>query len=170
MEKVVFLDRDGVINRRMPEHEHVLNWGSFEFLPAVEEGIRILNEEGYVVVVITNQSCIARGQLTEAALNLIHEKMNQALIKNNAIISKIIYCPHDDNQCSCRKPAVGMFLEFEKEMRVDKLNSYMIGDSVSDIKAGTNYGVRTIFIGEMEVQCTYKCKSLRDAVKYITGR
>ena len=144
MTKGVFLDRDGVINRKPPEGDYVTRWEDFQILPGVTEGIAQLNRAGFRVIVVTNQRCIAKGLITVAELELMHERMLHLLAQAGATISAIYYCPHETEPvCQCRKPAPGMLLEAAREHGIDLGASWMIGDSESDIKAGKNAGCKT---------------------------
>lgn len=103
MRRAVFLDRDGVINRKAAEGDYIKSWSEFEILPGVVSSIKRLNEEGFLVIVISNQRCVARGIITEDELNEIHENMKEELAKKGAIIDDIYYCPHDiKDRCDCR--------------------------------------------------------------------
>lgn len=167
MDKVVFLDRDGVINKNAKEHEYITCWADFEFLANVPEAIYSLNNAGYKVVVVSNQRGIARGITTRAAVDELHKKINEYLNKMGAGIDCFLYCPHDIAECSCRKPNTGLFLASERLFDVDKSRSYMIGDRASDIEAGHTYGVKTIFVGGYNGQADTCCKDLYEAVKII---
>lgn len=147
--KVAFLDRDGVINRKAAEHDYIKKPEEFQLLKGVPAAIRLLNHYGYKVIIVTNQRGIARKLMTKADLTTIHEKMHQELAVQGAFVDKIYYCPHDiiDN-CSCRKPKIGMLLQAEAEYPVNKSLSFMVGDSLSDIQAGISFGVSPILIGE----------------------
>jgi D-glycero-D-manno-heptose 1,7-bisphosphate phosphatase len=142
--KGVFLDRDGVINRKPPEGDYVTRWEDFQILPGVTEGIAQLNRAGFRVIVVTNQRCIAKGLITVPELELMHERMLHLLAQAGATISAIYYCPHEaEPVCQCRKPAPGMLLEAAREHGIDLGASWMIGDSESDIQAGKNAGCKT---------------------------
>ena len=144
MNKAVFLDRDGVINRKL-EDDYVKIWEDFHFLQGVKEAVRILNEKGYLVIVVTNQRGIARGLMTESDLEGIHRRMREEFQKYRAHIDDIFYCPHDiSDNCACRKPQAGMLIEAQEKWDIDFSQSYIIGDSQSDIEAGQRVGCRGI--------------------------
>lgn len=144
MRRAVFLDRDGLINRKAAEHDYVKCWHEFFFLPDVPEAIARLNRAGYLVFVVTNQRGIARGLMSAADLQSIHEKMCAELQSCGAHIDGIYVCPHDIGQCHCRKPDIGLFLQAERDFQIDKAGSWMVGDSDSDVEAGKRYGVMTV--------------------------
>ena len=152
--KCVFLDRDGVINKKAPEGDYIKNWNEFIFLPGVKVAIRRLNKAGFLVVTITNQQGIAKGLMTEQDLKDIHTKMIEELKNSGAKIDGIYYCPHDEkDNCNCRKPKIGMFLKSFKDfkdvgIKISLSKSYMIGDSEKDIIAGKMIGLKTIKIGK----------------------
>lgn len=145
MNSAVFLDRDGVINRKAIEGEYITSWEEMELLPGVAEGIALLNRAGFCVIVVTNQRCVAKGLISETDLQDMHTRMREVLARDGAVIDAIYYCPHDlESQCRCRKPAPGMLLEAAKSRSIDLASSWMIGDSDSDIEAGKGAGCRTI--------------------------
>jgi len=153
MNKSVFLDRDGTINR---EVNYLNNPDNLELLPRAAEAIKMLNEAGYKVVIITNQSAIARGFLTTERLNKIHERLLRLLSLREAKIDAIYYCPHHPNEnCKCRKPRPGLILEASKEHNIELSGSYVIGDKLIDIEAGKRAGCKTILVktgyGEEEI-------------------
>ena len=149
LNKTVFLDRDGVINQKL-ENDYVKIWGEFRFLPGVKEAVRILNEKRYLVIVVTNQRGIARGLMTESDLKDIHRRMSTQFQKHGAHIDDIFYCPHDiSDNCACRKPKAGMLIEAQKKWDIDFSQSYIIGDSQSDIEAGKRVGCRGILTTEL---------------------
>ena len=144
MTKAVFLDRDGVINQKPEEGEYITSWEDFKILPGVAEGIALLNRAGYMVVVVTNQRCVAKGLLSVADLEKMDEQMSQALSRASAKLDGIYYCPHDyEPSCSCRKPAPGMLLDAARVHGVDLRSSWMIGDSEIDMQAGKRAGCKT---------------------------
>ena len=144
MNKAVFLDRDGVINRKL-ENDYVKSWDEFQFLPGVIEAIKAINEKGYLVIVVTNQRGIAKGLMTEKDLEEIHRRMLKELKKHGARIDDIFYCPHDiSDDCNCRKPKPGLLIQAQKKWNIDFAQSFIIGDSNSDLEAGRQVGCRGI--------------------------
>ena len=144
MTRAVFLDRDGVINRKAPEGQYVTRWEDFQLLPGVIEGVAQLNRAGLCVIVVTNQRCVAKGLLSEEDLKKLHQRMSDHFVQGGATIDAIYYCPHElEPPCRCRKPAPGMLLEAARSRDLDLEASWMIGDSDIDIQAGKNAGCRT---------------------------
>lgn len=170
LQKVVFLDRDGVINKCAKEHEYIREWDKFIFLPKVETAIKILNSHGYHCILITNQRGVGRGIMTMEQVNQIHNNMKQYLSSHSGKIKDIFICPHNE-PCDCRKPNIGLFLQAEKKYDFDKKKVYMIGDQQTDIIAGKRYGIHTIFISktrqELQEQPDFSCKDLYEAVKIL---
>lgn len=165
MEKIVFLDRDGVINRNAPPHQYILNLQTFHVLPNTAEAVHLLNNNGYKIIVVSNQRCISLGMLTVSALNEIHDHLNRELAKHNAHIDAFYTCPHNIGECSCRKPQIGLFRQAEKQYNIDKGNSWMIGDNLTDIQAGIAYGVKSILIQPHDESA--HLHSLLDTVNFI---
>lgn len=150
----VFLDRDGVINRKPVEGDYICNWSQFMVLPGVEEAIRSLNQAGKTVAVVTNQRGIALGRYTEKDLMDIHRQLQEHLAANGAHIDAFYFCPHDRHQCECRKPGTALFEQaFHDFPQASAANSLLIGDSLSDIQAAKKMKMRSIFIeGEPDRQ------------------
>lgn len=143
----VFLDRDGVLNRKPAEDKFISRWSDLEVLPGVEAAIAQLNRCGCTVIVVTNQRGIALGRYTEQDLANLHQKLRAHLSMHGAHLNAMYYCPHDRDQCSCRKPKPGMFEQaFRDFPKAKSSNSILIGDSISDIQAGEDLGMKTIFI------------------------
>lgn len=128
----IFLDRDGVINSKAAEGEYVRSWDEFRIIPEVVTWIRLFNALGYVVVVVTNQRGIALGLVTEENLKLIHSNMVQELAARGAFVDDVLYCPHDEGCCECRKPGTGMIREAARKWDIDLERSVVIGDSERD--------------------------------------
>lgn len=168
MNRIVFLDRDGVINKKAPEGQYITDWEAFLLLPCVVEAIALLNKANYRIVVVTNQRGVARGIMTMAMVEQIHAKMCSVLAAHGAFIDMVLFCPHEIGTCSCRKPEIGMFLQAEEKLApIDRHGSFMVGDSRSDIEAGQRYGVHTISLGEEYSGADYHCNNLLEAANYI---
>ena len=149
--KAVFLDRDGTINR---EIDHLHSSSKLEFIPGVVSAIKEIRNQGYLVVVITNQAGVARGLYREEDVVLLHKVMNQRLMKEGALIDAFYYCPHHPEagfeqyrlQCNSRKPKPGMILKAFEDLGINPIESILIGDKESDILAGKNAGIAHNFI------------------------
>jgi D-glycero-D-manno-heptose 1,7-bisphosphate phosphatase len=147
----VFLDRDGVLNQRPPEHDYVRSRDQFSLLPGVAEAVRRLDAAGYALVVVSNQRGIARGLVSRGTLKAIEE----AILEETGVAVAFYYCPHDrDDGCSCRKPAPGMLLEASADLTLDLSRSVMVGDAETDVEAGRAAGTRTILIAPAGVETT----------------
>jgi len=141
-----FLDRDGVLN---VDTGYVHKPEDFIWKKGAPEAIRMLNESGYLVCVVTNQAGVARGFYTEAVVDALHEWINEQLIEHGAHVDAFYYCPHHPTagqgnylaDCPCRKPQPGMVLKALKEWSVDCSRSFLVGDKVSDIQAGESAGI-----------------------------
>ncbi len=145
--RTCFLDRDGVLNRKMPEGKYVTRWSEFEVLPGVVEAIRRLNEAGIRVIVVSNQRGIARGLYTVQDVEEIHSRFHDLLMAHGAHIDRFYFCPHDQTGCDCRKPRPGMFHQAQRDFaNIDAATSAMVGDSLSDIEFARNTGMLGIFI------------------------
>ncbi len=145
--RAIFLDRDGVLNVRPPEHEYVRSAAEFQWLPGAAEGAARLGRAGYVMTVASNQRGVARGLVTWEVLEEIEALIQDGLQPWGARIHAFRYCPHDlDAGCSCRKPAPGMFQALSSELGLDPARSWTIGDSASDVSAGRAAGTRTVLV------------------------
>lgn len=145
--RFVFLDRDGVVNRKPPEGDYITSWDRWEWLPGAAEAIAALNQAGLTVLLATNQRAIALGLLSEEGLAEIHSRMRAHLEQRGARLDGIYHCPHDRGQCRCRKPETGLFERaFRDFPAANPGNSVMIGDSLPDIEAGRRLGMKTVFV------------------------
>ena len=145
--RCVFLDRDGVINRKAPEGNYIAKWGELEILPGVETAVAELNRSGRRVIVVSNQRGIALGYYTREDVEALHAQLQKHLGEHGALIDAFYYCPHDEGECHCRKPATGMFEQaFRDFPGVSAANSLMIGDSLPDIAAAQALGMPSILI------------------------
>jgi len=149
MRKAAFLDRDGVINRKAPGNGYITTWEEMEILPGVPDCIAKLNNAGFHVIIVSNQRCVAKGLLSSADLEMMHERMKEHLAQFDARIDAIYYCPHElTSACRCRKPEPGMLLEAARDHEVDLPRSWMIGDSPIDVDAGKRAGCKTALLVE----------------------
>ena len=151
---VVFLDRDGTINE---EVNYLHRPEDLRLIGGAAEAIRLLNESGYRVIVVTNQAGVARGYYTEEDVKRLHCYMNVLLGREGAHVDAFYYCPHHPEYgigiykrtCRCRKPDIGMFEQAEADLpgKIDRSRSYMIGDKLLDTQAGKRFGVCGILVG-----------------------
>ena len=143
--KIIFLDRDGVINRERPDY--VKSWSEFEFLPRSLEALRLVALYGCRVIVITNQSVINRRIVTEVELRNIHEKMTAAVAAHGGNIEAVYYCPHvPEDGCDCRKPRPGMVEQAASRFGFDPIESFVVGDAACDMQLGRAVGATTILV------------------------
>ena len=145
--RVIFLDRDGVINRKAPLGEYIRTWSEIEFLSGAVEAIAQLSSTGFRMFVVSNQRGIARGIVKESDVHEMHRRMLQVISKAGGTVEGVYYCPHDyKDNCSCRKPRPGMLIRAANEHGFELAGSWMVGDSESDVAAGKNVGCRTLQI------------------------
>jgi D-glycero-D-manno-heptose 1,7-bisphosphate phosphatase len=143
----VFLDRDGVLNEKMPEGSYVGTLDEFHVLPGVPEAIARMNQAGLRVVVVSNQRGIALGLYTAADVDAIHAGLQQILGKHGAHVDAFLICPHDRGQCNCRKPLPGLFEQAVAQFSsISAALSMMIGDSLVDIEFARRLGMTAILI------------------------
>lgn len=151
MKKAIFLDRDGTIN---VEKDYLYRIEDFVFEDGVIEGLKILKELGYIFIVVTNQSGIARGYYTKKDVEVLNLHIQEILAKEGICIEKFYYCPHHAEkgigkykvECNCRKPKTGMLDSGVEEFDIDREASYMVGDNISDLQAGINVGMKPILV------------------------
>ncbi len=144
----------------------------FELFPNTAKAIKLLNEHGFTVIVITNQSGIARGYFTEETLARIHEKMKKELAKEGVWVDAIYYCPHHpDDNCDCRKPKPKLVLQAAKDLDIDLESSFVIGDLQMDIELGRAVGCKTVLIrGQNEaIDPDANASDLLEAAQIILG-
>lgn len=146
MRRAVFLDRDGTL---VDELGFLRRPEDLRLLPGAAEGVRLLNQAGWVTVLVTNQSGIARGYFDEAALAAVHARLAEELARGGAHLDALFHCPHHPEAgepplrtaCECRKPAPGLLLEARERLDLDLARSWMIGDSLRDLEAGRRGGL-----------------------------
>tara|TARA_Y200000002_G_scaffold366537_1_gene357589 strand:- start:5727 stop:7052 length:1326 start_codon:yes stop_codon:yes gene_type:complete len=184
LRKAVFIDRDGTINK---EVDHLNDLSKFKLIENSAKGISLLNQNGYLAIVITNQPVIARGELSFEGLDNIHSKMEKVLSYNNAYVDKIYFCPHHPDSgfdgevkelkinCNCRKPKTELFEKSIKDLKIDVKSSWMIGDRTSDILAGKRSSLNTILVktgyfgsdNKYDVKPDFIMDDLYSAIKFI---
>jgi D-glycero-D-manno-heptose 1,7-bisphosphate phosphatase len=180
--RAVFLDRDGVIIQEPPHYAHKLS--ELELISKSADAIRLLNENGFVVIIASNQAGIAHGYYQEEHAVLFNQAIKEKLAKEGAYIDAIYYCPHHPEakieryraDCNCRKPKPGMLKKAEKEFNIELKRSFMVGDKLSDIEAGKRAECKTVMVRtghgaevlkSSEIECDYVANDLYDAVQHI---
>lgn len=144
MRPAIFLDRDGTINR---EVNYLSDPDAFELLPGAAETIAEWNARGWAVVVVTNQSGVARGFLTSETLDAIHARMHEALAARNAHVDAVYFCTHlPEDACACRKPNVGLFRRAAADLDLDVRVSYFVGDKWTDVLPASKLGGHGILL------------------------
>ncbi len=181
-EKYIFIDRDGVINvdpGTRTKHGYVVEWEDFHFLPGAPEALRLLADNGYKCVIVTNQQCVGKGHISEEALGELFLKIIDKIKGFGGEVSKVYYCPHlKEENCGCRKPEAGLFLKARKELEIERVDDkFFIGDSKHDVEAGKRAGLKTILvlsgnskrenIPAWETKPDHICENLLEAVQFI---
>jgi D-glycero-D-manno-heptose 1,7-bisphosphate phosphatase len=161
--RAVFIDRDGTISEEVGYVNHVSRYRVFPF---AAEAVRLLNESGWLAVLVTNQAGVARGYFVEDLIQEVHGLLASELARGGARLDAVYYCPHHPNvgeppyrfDCDCRKPRPGLIRRAAEELGVDLARSWMVGDRYSDSQLARNAGVRSAFVltgygrGELEYQ------------------
>ncbi len=151
LKRGVFLDRDGTINK---EVSYLSKIEDLRLLPGAAKAILLLNKAGFKVVVVTNQSGIARGYFDKAFVDKVHKEIGKRLASKGAWIDRWYFCPHHPDvgapefrkNCTCRKPNTGLIDQAAKEVNIQLLTSFMVGDSLRDMEAGWKAGLRTVLV------------------------
>ncbi len=144
--KVVFIDRDGVINED-PIGDYIKRWEDFRFIPGAIDGLKRLRKQGFEIVILSNQAGIGDGVFKERALRDITKKMLTELEGSGIEVKGIYYCLHGkEADCDCRKPKIGLFKQAARDIPFDPAKTYFIGDKFTDVQAGKNFGMKTIFV------------------------
>lgn len=163
MSRAVFIDRDGTISHEVGYVNHPSRYKVFSYSA---EAIRLLNENGWLAILVTNQAGVARGYFKEKMIHEVHYILESELAKGNAQLDAIYYCPHHPStgdlpyrkDCDCRKPKPGLIIRAAKKFGIDLSQSWMVGDRYSDIELARNAGVNAAFVlsgyglGEWEFQ------------------
>ena len=176
--RAIFLDRDGTLNE--DSRDYIKNLAEFRLFRETLPALKMLHAAGYLLIIITNQSALARGLITEAELRRIHTYLKGEVQKAAAEITDIYICPHHpDENCDCRKPKIANVLRAVEEHDIDCQRSYFIGDSIKDIQTGQRAGCHTVLVetgirqyrdGELrqkEVHPDCRCRDILAAAEYI---
>jgi D-glycero-D-manno-heptose 1,7-bisphosphate phosphatase len=143
----IFLDRDGVINRRRPG-DYVLNSSQFIFLPGIRSALKQLSTLGLPMIIISNQACVGKGLLKASALRKLTMQFHKTLRSDDVHLVAAYYCPHrSDEDCPCRKPKPGMLLQAAADFKIDLSRSVFVGDSYSDAQAALAAGCQPVLFG-----------------------
>jgi D-glycero-D-manno-heptose 1,7-bisphosphate phosphatase len=187
LERAVFLDRDGVL---IADVDHLTSAAQTHILPGVPDALARLRVAGWRLIIATNQSVVARGQITEAQLKDIHRDLLDRLRAEGAEIDDVYYCPHHPEgdvaeyrwACDCRKPNPGMLLRAAAQWHLDLAASVIVGDAESDIEAGRRAGCKTVMITEVTprpagsdqadsaCRADYVARNLSEAAEWILNR
>jgi len=181
MEKAIFLDKDGTL---IPDIPYNVNPDLITISDNALYGLKLLQNAGYLLIVVSNQSGVARGYFEESKLLLVEVKLQELLVANNLILKGFYYCPHHPDgvvtrysiDCNCRKPQPGMLLQAAIDIHIDLAASWMIGDILNDVEAGNRAGCKTILIdngnetewikGEYRTPL-YTYKTINDCAEFI---
>ena len=161
MNKAIFFDRDGTLNE---EIGYLYEFEKFKWIDGAIDAIKFCNDHDYLVIVITNQSGVARGYYTESDIKKLHQQINEDLKKFEAHIDDFFYCPHHPDaavekyriDCECRKPKSKMLEDACKKYNIDKSKSLMIGDSLRDVECAENAGIKGILFEGGNLFNTFK--------------
>jgi D-glycero-D-manno-heptose 1,7-bisphosphate phosphatase len=157
--RYVLLDRDGVINRRMPGG-YVTSWNQFEFLPRALEALRLLAENHYTALILSNQGCVGEGLLSSKDLDAITHRFLLEVALSGGNIAQVYYCRHSpQDECGCRKPKPGLLRRAYLDHHFAPERTFFVGDSPGDCKAMDDAGCRTILIRRtsfLEVRCAHE--------------
>jgi histidinol-phosphate phosphatase family protein len=183
-QRAVFLDRDGTL---IPDKDCLRNADDLELLPHVAEAIHELNHNGWRTVVVTNQPVVAKGWCSKAELQNIHNKLETLLGREHAFLDRIYFCPHHPEKgfagerpelkidCDCRKPKIGMIQKAVEELNIDLKQSWLIGDTTTDLQTARNADLKSILVrtgtggrdGKFDAPADFVCNDLRQAVRKI---
>jgi D-glycero-D-manno-heptose 1,7-bisphosphate phosphatase len=165
--KTVILDRDGVLNEKPARAHYVRDWSEFVWLPGALDALRLLNENDYRIIIVSNQAGIARGAMSATALAELHSRMEQAVETAGGAIAAIYTCPHDwDEGCDCRKPAPGMLFAAQRDFHLDLSRCYFFGDDERDATAAQRAGCRFIQVSDSRplIDCVRRLVNINESL------
>jgi D-glycero-D-manno-heptose 1,7-bisphosphate phosphatase len=144
--RCILLDRDGVINRRIPDG-YITSWDQFDFLPGALAGLRLLARHNFTTLVLSNQACVAKGLLSSHELDILTRRFLLEVALAGGHISRVYYCRHADRDgCNCRKPLPGLINQAQSDFQFYAADTFFVGDSDSDLRAAAAAGCPSIFI------------------------
>jgi histidinol-phosphate phosphatase family protein len=182
MKNIVFLDRDGVINKYPGNYKYVTSQAEFEFLPGAKEAIKRLNEVGYKLFIISNQAGVTKGLYTKVTLDSITKNMLKEIGIAGGSLEKVLYCTHtEEDNCNCRKPKIGLIKQAISGLKgIDLNKTFFVGDSIRDVKTGKIAGCKTILVlcgresienkPNWEIQPDFIADNLYEAVEIILSQ
>lgn len=175
---IVLLDRDGVINEKPPKADYVKKWSEFKFLPNSIKGLRLLSDNGYKIIIITNQPGVSRGIMKIKDLEYINKMLTEKTKKEGGCITALYMCLHGWNEdCNCRKPKPGLLFQASDEHRFDLTKTFFIGDDERDLLAGHSAGCKNILItngvkddiDKMKIKPDFAFKDLYEAANFVVN-
>jgi len=147
VKKILFLDRDGTINKESEQGGFVTGWKDFVFLPGAIEALKNFTNSGFTSIIFTNQSCVSRGIVTKLEIDNIHKELIKYLRSLGINVLDVFCCPHkSEDLCQCRKPLPGLLYQAAEKYYLDLSNSFLIGDALRDIQAGTSAGCKCFMV------------------------
>ena len=169
--RAVFLDRDGVLNDKLPEGHYVTAPEELQLIPGVTQAVKCLNDGGWLVFLVSNQRGIALGKLTRAGLRAVHQKLEAEMEAAGAHLDGIYVCPHEKDSCDCRKPKPGLLFQAKRDFpQINFGQSVMIGDAESDMEAGKAAGCAGLIkIGASSTSGCICAADLTEAVKLLAA-
>ncbi len=184
MRPAIFLDRDGTLNF---DYGWITSPAKIELLPGAGEAVRLINDSGYLAVLVTNQPVIARGEITVEGLGIIHQRLESLLEQSGAHLDAIYYCPHHPDagvpgerpelkiRCQCRKPAPGLLESAARDLDIDTSRSWMVGDSERDLGAAAAFGIPAVLVASNQQKFkesitspyAFRAKTVIEGVRHI---
>lgn len=178
-EKVIFLDRDGTLNK-IEKGQYIRHPSELTLIDGAGPALKRMRDHGFLIMLVTNQPVIARGEVTWRQLGKIHARLDWHLAQYGAFIDRKFVCPHHPHSgyhgeikslkidCNCRKPKIGLFEKARNLLKIDKAQSWMIGDTINDVEAGKSFGLQTCLLShKSDQQALTTCKDLQEFVELL---